>query len=100
MAGPGRPKGVPNKLSAQVKENVVHVFEQMGGVKKMAAWAELNQTEFYKLYARLLPTEATLNVRNIDAADLSDADLANIASGSSEGIAGEADSAEVPTSVH
>lgn len=91
---------MPNKLSGQVKENVVHVFDQLGGVTKMAAWAEENQTEFYRLYARLLPTEATLNVTHARVGELTDAELAAIAAGSRQGIADEASSAEVPASVH
>jgi len=70
----GRQKGTPNKISAQVRENVVHVFEQLGGVKKMADWALDNLTEFYKLYGRLLPTEATLNISR-DVKDLSRDDI-------------------------
>lgn len=100
MANVGRPKGSPNKVSALVKENVLHVFDQMGGVRTMTEWAKENRTEFYKLYARLLPTEATINVRSGDASALSDEDLANIAAGSREGTAGEKAGAEVPSSVH
>lgn len=99
MAGPGRPKGSLNKVSAQVKENVLHVFDQMGGVRKMTEWAQENTTEFYRIYARLLPTEATVNVQRA-AAELSDADLARIATGGREGTVGEADGAEVSSSVH
>lgn len=58
--GAGRPKGVPNKLSMTVKDNVIAVFDAIGGAKTMADWAEGNQTEFFKLYSKLLPTD--LNV--------------------------------------
>jgi hypothetical protein len=30
-------------------------FEDIGGVTRLAAWADTHETEFYKLYARLLP---------------------------------------------
>jgi len=56
-AGPGRPKGVPNKISGTAKENFVCVFNRLGGTAEMARWANENQTEFYKLYAKLLPLQ-------------------------------------------
>lgn len=59
-AGAGRPKGVPNKMSRQVKENIVTVFEELGGAEEMKNWAkrdERNLTEFYRIYSRLAPIE-------------------------------------------
>ena len=32
-------------------------FEQSGGFEDLTAWAKENRTEFYKLYARLIPVE-------------------------------------------
>jgi hypothetical protein len=55
--GAGRKAGTPNKLNAQAKENLAEAFRRIGGVKTLAKWAEDNQTEFFKLYARLLPVE-------------------------------------------
>jgi len=53
----GRKKGTPNKISATVKDNVIQVFEQLGSVKGMVNWAKKNQTEFYRIYAKMLPVE-------------------------------------------
>jgi len=61
--GAGRKKGVPNKLSGSVKQNIVGVFDKIGGREKMAKWAEDNQTDFYRLYGRLAPTEIEANVK-------------------------------------
>ena len=58
--GAGRPRGVPNKLSMTVKDNVIAVFDAIGGNATMAAWAEGNQTEFFKLYSKLLPTDVNV----------------------------------------
>lgn len=55
----GRKAGTPNKVSRQVKDNILEVFELTGGREAMAEWAakEANRAEFYRLYAKLLPTE-------------------------------------------
>jgi len=53
----GRKKGTPNKLSATVKDNVISVFEELGGTDHMKLWAAENPTQFYNIYAKLLPTE-------------------------------------------
>lgn len=55
----GRQKGTPNKLSSTAKENIIAVFNRLDGTAGMARWAQRNRTEFYKIYARLLPTELT-----------------------------------------
>ena len=58
-AGKGRVKGVPNKVSATAKENVIAVFTRLGGTAAMAKWAAENQTDFYRLYAKLIPSQIT-----------------------------------------
>lgn len=62
----GRKAGTPNKLSSTAKENIGAVFTRIGDVDSMAEWAAENRTDFYKLYARLVPTDvnAELNVGN------------------------------------
>ena len=37
-AGPGRPKGVPNKSTAVAKEALQTVFDSLGGVSALEAW--------------------------------------------------------------
>ena len=34
-------------------------FELIGGVPRLAIWANENETEFFKLYSRLLPSQAS-----------------------------------------
>lgn len=58
-AGKGRKKGVPNKTTVAVKEALALAFEGVGGVPALKVWAEEHPTEFYKLWAKLLPTEIT-----------------------------------------
>lgn len=55
----GRQKGSENKLTGLAKDNIAAVFNRLGGTAGMAAWAEENKTEFYKLYARLIPVQLT-----------------------------------------
>jgi hypothetical protein len=55
--GPGRPRGSANRLTRAAKEAFGLAFEKLGGIKALTEWGEENRTEFYKLYARLIPTE-------------------------------------------
>jgi len=58
-AGKGRKRGVPNKSTASVKEALALAHEGIGGVKALTKWASENQTEFYKLWSKMLPQEVT-----------------------------------------
>jgi hypothetical protein len=62
----GRKKGTPNKLSSTVKENVVAVFNHLNGeeLTHIKDWALENPTQFYNLYAKLLPTEIEAEVEH------------------------------------
>lgn len=55
----GRQKGSENRLTGLAKDNIAAVFNRLGGTAGMAAWAEENKTEFYRLYARLIPVQLT-----------------------------------------
>ena len=55
---PGR-RG-PGKLGGQAKENIAAVFTRLGGTAAMARWAKKNQSEFYRIYARLIPVDTVL----------------------------------------
>jgi hypothetical protein len=45
-----------------VKESFESAFQLIGGVPRLALWADKNPTQFYNLYAKLLPTATTLEV--------------------------------------
>jgi hypothetical protein len=66
--GSGRKAGVPNKLSSTVKENVIAVFDGIGGVEHMKQWAIDNPNNFYNIYAKILPTQTEIG--GLDGADL------------------------------
>ena len=55
----GRKKGATNKVSRQAKDNISAVFVRLGGTAAMARWARKNQSEFYRIYSRLIPVEVT-----------------------------------------
>lgn len=53
----GRKAGTPNKSTKNAREAFQLAYEGLGGVQKLTEWAKENQTEFFKLYARLIPVE-------------------------------------------
>ena len=53
----GRRRGTPNKLTASFREAVLTTFENIGGTDGLTTWASENPMEFYKIAARLIPTE-------------------------------------------
>jgi hypothetical protein len=53
----GRPKGSTNKMSATVKEALLKTYDEIGGDARFALWAAGEPTEFYKLFAKMLPKE-------------------------------------------
>jgi len=49
-----RPKGAFSRR--QVVENMQAAFDLIGGTPRLAVWADDNQTDFYRMYAKLLPS--------------------------------------------
>ena len=71
----GRKKGTPNKVTADERAAMQEAFRRMGDVKALSEWASDNPTEFYKLWARLIPAEqkhsgaVRVSVEYVDADD-------------------------------
>ena len=61
---PARGQG---KLNKTVKETVLAVFNELqkDPKNKLIAWAKSEPTEFYKIAAKLIPTEVTGTVKTI-----------------------------------
>ena len=64
-----RTPGSKGKIGKTAKDNVLAVFTRLGGTAAMAKWAKDNQTDFYKLYARLIPQQIDMDV-NIKPKDV------------------------------
>lgn len=57
--GPGRPKGVPNKMTHSIRQSFLEAFERMGGADALLKWGMENQTDFFKLASKLIPIEVS-----------------------------------------
>jgi hypothetical protein len=62
--GAGRPKGAPNKHTAQVKDMILSALDQAGGAKYLLRQAEENPTAFMTLVGKVMPTQVTGDTEN------------------------------------
>lgn len=77
----GRIAGTPNKLTVAAKVAFEFAFAGIGGKEALTTWARANQTEFYKLYARLIPSRQELSGSDggpMKFANLSDDELEDL----------------------
>ena len=65
----GRKKGTPNKVTASMRDAFLEAFDIHGGVQAIAKWANTNETDFFKLCARLIPSGHELSVPDPDPDD-------------------------------
>jgi hypothetical protein len=84
--GPGRPVGSLNKVPAELRAKIQAVFDNLGGVDGMTAWArrsDSNLTAFYKIVATTLPRQlAVAQVGHSHGLEkLSDQELLDIING-------------------
>jgi len=62
--GPGRKKGVPNKINADLKSMILTALTKAGGVDYLAAQANASPSAFLALIGKVLPT--TLQGTGVD----------------------------------
>jgi hypothetical protein len=56
-AGPGRPKGLKNKVTRDVKEMILGALAAKGGQEWLEAQMDSNPTAFMTLLGKVLPTQ-------------------------------------------
>lgn len=59
----GRQKGVANKTTVAAKQAFQMAFDGLGGVQALQTWAAENQTEFFKLFSKLIPQDVNATIR-------------------------------------
>ena len=56
-AGPGRPAGLPNKVTQSVKEAIERAFDRLGGASYLEHVGRTDPRTFCALLSKLLPTK-------------------------------------------
>lgn len=57
--GPGRPPGLPNKVTAALKDMILQALDDAGGVEYLRTQAEENPQAFLTLVGKVLPMQVT-----------------------------------------
>ena len=58
------------KVTTIARDNLAAAFDLMGGVPALVVWGRSNPTEFYRLWARLIPREAADTSASLPLEDL------------------------------
>lgn len=56
-AGPGRPKGAPNKITRDIKQAIAEAFEKAGGVDYLVKLASEDPRTFCALVGKVIPLQ-------------------------------------------
>ncbi len=56
-AGPGRPKGIPNKQTTALKEMILQALGTAGGIDYLVQQSQENPTAFLTLVGKVLPLD-------------------------------------------
>lgn len=61
-AGPGRPKGLPNKVTGEIRDMIRAALEEAGGTKYLLNQAHENPVAFMGLIGKIIPKEVEAHV--------------------------------------
>ena len=61
-AGQGRPKGVPNKVTSDLKEMILGALAAQGGVKYLIRQSDENPAAFLTLVGKIIPKEVDATI--------------------------------------
>lgn len=61
-AGPGRPKGKPNKVTVEVREMLRNALDQAGGTAYFVKQSKENPQAFMALVSKLIPSDIRATV--------------------------------------
>lgn len=67
--GAGRKKGIPNKLTTDVKTAIVEAFDRAGGIDYLVGVANNDPKAFCALLGKIIPTEVKADITLNDLAD-------------------------------
>ena len=56
----GRPQGIPNKLTADVKAAILEAFENAGGASYLLTVAQSSPQVFCALLGKVMPTQVSM----------------------------------------
>ncbi len=62
-SGLGRPKGVPNKFTGDIKAMILAALDKVGGLDYLAQQAIDNPTAFMSLVGRVLPMQLNVDAK-------------------------------------
>lgn len=62
--GPGRPKGLPNKTTMEIKTAIIEAFEKAGGVDYLVQLAKEDPRTFCALVGKVIPLQVTGDPEN------------------------------------
>lgn len=66
----GRVKGVPNKVTASLRDAILHAFDKVGGVDYLELVARTHPPIFCMLLARVLPLQVNGTISNPDGSNV------------------------------
>jgi hypothetical protein len=69
-AGPGRPKGVPNKLTQTIKQSIEIAFHGVGGAEYLMQQARENPQAFMTLLGKIIPAQVQAELTGKDGGPL------------------------------